>query len=104
MDLCVARAGQCTWAGSSKQQCSSPRGKEIKLNPCKTRGLCAVKAGACAASSDADCRQSELCTKEGRCTYRNENCIAGSDADCQQSERCKKTGACKASGRVFCIP
>ncbi len=56
---------------------------ELRCGPNDTTGAC------CGVGSDADCKQSELCTQEGKCTAKEitvdgetkTQCVASSEAD-----------------------
>lgn len=60
---------------------------------CKTDGLCSAVNGACTAQGD-DCRSARACTEYARCTVRGNACVAASSADCELSKMCSRQGYC----------
>lgn len=46
----------------------------IKKMDCSFWGECSYRKGLCFATSDADCRRSEVCQQYGRCVLKNGGC------------------------------
>jgi hypothetical protein len=69
--------------------------KKQKVMSCAAHGLCTFEGGKCVLS-DAGCRKSSMCREEGRCTERRGACVATSNEDCAQSQLCARNGACIA--------
>ena len=59
----------CSLFGGTANRCGwSPQ--------CAEDGLCSSAGGKCRAKDDADCLQSDGCTKESRCKARGGACVA----------------------------
>lgn len=93
---CVAVGGACRFKTTTDVDCNRKHiyGARSVDSPCKSMGECRAINGACIPSSDADCRQSTLCTMTGRCVLDGSNCVAGLSQDCAKSDGCNLTGAC----------
>jgi len=56
-------------------------------------GLCHPVDGACRATSDADCQQSDFCAAGGRCQLDGGHCVA-TEATCAKLARCQAFPGC----------
>ena len=64
-----------------------------KSDACQSDGLChLVKDEVCGARSKADCKV--LCKQKGLCSFKDGYCVATSDQDCKKSEVCRVSGGC----------
>ena len=91
--------GLCSWADPT-QECAAASERDCADSDiCKTSGICGFVEGKCVARNDADCRGSEQCQERGMCHFDADlqpPCGAGSDEDCAASSRCRQLGACTA--------
>jgi hypothetical protein len=79
---------------------------------CGLSGACHLVSGACAATSDTDCRTpfgacqgcafKGPCATTGNCVQKEGVCIAAQDADCKKAQQCSFAGKCSLEGEA-CI-
>ncbi|MBM4344756.1 MAG: hypothetical protein FJ100_15425 [Deltaproteobacteria bacterium] len=89
------RAGQCGAVGSgcaprTLMDCQDSLG-------CANASRCSLAGDRCVASM-SDCANSEGCRREGLCTSALGGCAARSDADCRQAQVCHTAGKCRRVG------
>ena len=88
---CVEDGSRCV-AGSKADCVAAERA-------CKRDGLCSLSRdangrGRCAALTDSDCANAEVCKSSARCTAKEEKCVVGSDRDCRKLPRCSTHAEC----------
>lgn len=84
------------------------RDPECYLRECRERGYCTYveEKTTCLAVTDADCRQSAVCTLSGLCSASGAPsfvCYRGTDQDCAQSDDCRDRGNCTLVNGA-CVP
>jgi hypothetical protein len=105
-DYLCRREGRCREAPKgSLLPCVATSNQQCRESEvCRLHGGCGVDSvhGGCEPTAVSHCRESTSCRSIGRCTLDGHVCIARSD-DCRSAEICRSDGKCTANKDGWCV-